>query len=310
MIYRIDNADLAGAKRMGQGNWWRSQLPEHLGRCINDTCKIDEGLTLAYADYHARHDLLQTSLIEREGRALTVTVALQGESSTLGTDGQRFDFVAGYSTVTAFSSVRGERRFPSGRPVRQLRLIVEEALLQRYQLDHLLDGVRDDHSARHLFFGKHGAASEHLAQTLVRLHGQDGGLLDLQIAALSLLSEQIRPLRPAVDTHARLRADDQQRIVQARDIMMRQYHRQLTVAYLCKVVGTNEFKLKQGFRELFGATPHRLLTDIRMTKAWELLETGMHAGSVAVQVGYRHLSSFSAAFERYYGRTPKKVGRK
>lgn len=60
-------------------------------------------------------------------------------------------------------------------------------------------------------------------------------------------------------------------------------------------------------RELFGTSPHRMLTDIRMQKAWELLETGLHVSTVAYQVGYQHLSSFSAAFERYYSRTPKSV---
>ncbi|MEG1770820.1 MAG: helix-turn-helix transcriptional regulator, partial [Comamonas sp.] len=70
-----------------------------------------------------------------------------------------------------------------------------------------------------------------------------------------------------------------------------------------------EFKLKQGFRELFGTSPHRMLTDIRMKKAWELLECGLRVSTVADRVGYRHLSSFSAAFERHYGRTPKSVAR-
>ena len=73
--------------------------------------------------------------------------------------------------------------------------------------------------------------------------------------------------------------------------------------------GSNEFKLKQGFRALFGTSPFRLLTEIRMQKAWELLESGRRVSSVADQVGYRHLSSFSAAFERHHGRTPKSVAR-
>lgn len=56
---------------------------------------------------------------------------------------------------------------------------------------------------------------------------------------------------------------------------MSQFDRPLTIAYLCAAVGTNEFTLKQGFRELFGISPHRMLTDIRMEKAWKLLETGL-----------------------------------
>lgn len=310
MTYRIDAADIAAPARRGLGSWWRSQLPDALGPCTNDLCRLDDGLALAYADYRPRHDLLETSAIDRDCRALTITVALEGASSTIGSDGQCFEFIAGHSTVAAFASARAVRRFPANRSTRQLRLIADESLLRRYRLEHLLDGVADDQRARHLFFGRHNAATRQLAQTLVHLHGRDGSVLDLQIAALSLLSAQTQALQPPPTlTPGRLRPQDQQRMLQARDILLQQYGQTLTIAYLCTTVGTNEFKLKQGFRELFGTSPHRMLTDIRMKKAWELLECGLRVSTVADRVGYRHLSSFSAAFERHYGRTPKSVAR-
>lgn len=134
-------------------------------------------------------------------------------------------------------------------------------------------------------------------------------MLDLQIAALSLLSEQTRALIPSPPLRVSLKGEDQDQILRVREILMNQYDRQLTISYLCATVGINEFKLKQGFREMIGTSPYRMLTDIRMKKAWELLETGLYVSTVAYKVGYEHLSSFSAAFERYYGRTPKSVAK-
>ncbi|MFD2883666.1 helix-turn-helix transcriptional regulator [Pseudomonas lini] len=87
-------------------------------------------------------------------------------------------------------------------------------------------------------------------------------------------------------------------MLSARDILMSQFDRPLTVSYLCATLGTNEFKLKEGFRKVFGTSPHRMLTDIRMRKAWELLEAGMYVSTVAYKVGFQHLSSFSTAFEK------------
>lgn len=314
MTYRIDAADIAaptlrGRARGGQALWWRSQLPAALGPCSNEICRLEDGLTLAYADYLPGRDLLESSAIERECRALTITLALEGASSTLASDGQCFEFIAGHSTVTAFASVRGLRRFPARRRVRQLRLIAHEALLQRYGLEQLLDATGAGAGARQLFFGAQGGASRQLAQALVHLHGRDGGLLALQIAALSLLSEQSRALLAPAPRPRRLGDLDQQRLQQARDILLQQYAQPLSIAYLCTATGSNEFKLKQGFRELFGTSPHRMLTGIRMKKAWELLESGLRVSTVAERVGYRHLSSFSAAFERHFGRTPKAVAR-
>ncbi|MBR8652066.1 helix-turn-helix transcriptional regulator [Achromobacter sp. Marseille-Q0513] len=306
MHYRLKAEDIGAPARLGPSAWQRSRLPPDLGACHTDSLVFDDGLAVAYAHYQPTHDLLDARTLEREP-SLTFTIALEGRSSTVGADGQRFDFMAGHSTVAAFASISGERRFPANQSIRQLRLIADHALLHRYGLDGLLDGVHGNPSARLLHTGQHGAAIRALANSLLHLRDQDGSLLDLHIAALSLLSAQSRPCLPPRTPPARLSSRDQERLLRAREILACQFDRPLTVGYLCAAVGTNEFKLKQGFRDMFGTSPHRMLTDIRMRKAWELLETGLHVSTVAYQIGYQHPSSFSTAFERHYGRTPKSL---
>lgn len=309
MAYRLNTADLPGPVRLNRGVWQRLKLPDTLGACTNDICQVDDGLLLAYTHYHPQRDLLETSAIDRDSRVLTIAMALEGASSNVGINGQRFDFIAGHSTVAAFSSVKGERRFPAHQTIRQLRLVISESLLQRYQLEHLTAAVGQDSLAHPIACDRHNSAAQQLAATLVHLHDRNAGVLDLQVAALSLLAEQTRRFLPDCRHSSRLQAEDEARVRQARDILIAEFARPLTLAYLCTVTGTNEFKLKQGFRELYGTSPHRMLTDIRMKKAWELLETGARVSTAGYQVGYQHLSSFSAAFERYYGRAPKSVAR-
>ncbi len=309
MTFRLEETDMSEPIRIGQGIWLRSRLPDDLGDCTNDMCLLDDGLALAYAHYRPRHDLMEHRCVQRQDNVLIITVGLEGESSTLGVNGQRFDFVAGHSTLAASSTVRGARRFPAGQSIRQLRLIASETLLSRYRLEHLLDGIRHDHSAINIHFGPSAVAVQRMALSLEHLHHRDAGVLDLQIAALGLLAEQTRAFQTPIVATSELREDDEARMLRARDILMSQYDRQLTIPYLCTAVGVNEFKLKQGFRKLFGTSPHRMLVDIRMKKAWELLESGLHVSSVAYRIGYQHLSSFSAAFERHYGRMPKSVSK-
>ncbi|MEN4946422.1 AraC family transcriptional regulator [Pseudomonas proteolytica] len=262
---------------------------------------------MTYSSFNPNFDLVEVGSFEGE-RALTVAIALSGQSSSTGMDGQRYDFIGGHSTVATYGSLRGERCYPAKQAIRQLRLVAKAPLLQRYGLEYLLLDNAKDLSANHLFCGKHGAATQRLADSLVHLHDQAGGLLDIHIAALGLLSEQIRPLAPApTPVEEKIRAKDQDLMLSARDILMSQFDRQLTVGYLCATLSTNEFKLKQGFRKVFGTSPYRMLTDIRMAKARELLESGMYVSTVAYKVGFQHLSSFSAAFEKYYGRTPKSL---
>jgi len=311
MSYHLSTADIAPPGRLaggsGQPAWLRTRLPKELGICFTDSMQFGDGLRLVYADYTPARDLRETGVMEREHAALTMTVALQGRSSTLGTDGQQFDFVAGHSTLAAFASVRGQRHFPAHRPIRQLRLIAEAPLLHQYGLDRLTRNVQRGQSAR-LACAQTSAAARHLADTLLHLYRHAGCPLDLHIAALSLLSAQTRDVlpRPAARTAA-LRRPGQDTILRARDMLVQHFGRPLTVAYLCAMLGTNEYKLKQGFRACFGTSVHRMLTDIRMQKAWELLETGLPVSTVAHQVGYQHPASFSTAFAQYYGRVPKSV---
>jgi len=311
MTYHLTPADVAAPVPLNHGlqpsPWLRAQLRQELGACFVDSVTLDDGLSLAYAHYVPTRDLLETSAWQRDRAALTITVALQGRSSTLGADGQRFDFVAGHSTLAAFSSMRGERHFPAHHAIRQLRLIAEAPLLHKYGLDSLPRSIQRERSML-LTCTPYAAATQRLADALIHLHDRAGGLLDLQIAALSLLSEQTRHLRPTTMMRtAILRGQDQDKMLRARDVLLRQFDRPLTLAYLCTAVGTNETKLKQGFRTLFGTSVHRMLTDVRMQKAWELLETGLPVSTVGYRVGYQHPASFSTAFVQYYGRTPKSV---
>ncbi|NJK75120.1 MAG: helix-turn-helix transcriptional regulator [Microcoleus sp. SU_5_6] len=75
---------------------------------------------------------------------------------------------------------------------------------------------------------------------------------------------------------------------------------------LAKKAGINDYKLKIGFREVFGTTVFGYLRNQRMEQARQLLlEQQMNVSEVAQTVGYASLSQFSTAFKHYFGITPK-----
>ncbi|ALM47703.1 hypothetical protein AMR72_01580 [Flavobacterium psychrophilum] len=76
---------------------------------------------------------------------------------------------------------------------------------------------------------------------------------------------------------------------------------------LSRKSGLNDFKLKKGFKELFGATVFGYLRDLRMTTARDLLiGTSQSIAEIAEQCGYVYVQSFSTAFKSKYGITPEK----
>ena len=289
----------AAAPRPG---WRRVALPAHAGDCHADWLDLDAHLALVHSRYTPSQDLIEESAAGQGGRTLAITLALHGASAYRGADGSALDFRGGDTTVTSFGRRHGERRYAGGATVSQLRLLVGEPALRRYAGDAQASALLGDGTLRQLAQGRTPTDLAALACELAR--GCDP--LDGHIKALTLLSRQLGALATPPEP-GRLSQADIARLEQARALMVEQLDRDLTVQYLCLATGLNEFKLKEGFRKHYGTSPGRLLTELRMRRAWELLETGCQVAQAAYRVGYRHPANFSAAFTRFHGRTPKSV---
>ncbi|MGB3343639.1 MAG: helix-turn-helix domain-containing protein [Aequorivita sp.] len=77
---------------------------------------------------------------------------------------------------------------------------------------------------------------------------------------------------------------------------------------LANEFGTNEFKLKYGFKQMYGTTVFRFLKDERMRKGKVLLEnTSLPVKTIAEMCGYMNPSHFSKDFREAFGVTPRGV---
>jgi len=81
----------------------------------------------------------------------------------------------------------------------------------------------------------------------------------------------------------------------------------LSHCQIAKRAGINEFKLKNGFKEVFGTTVNGYMTQQRMNKARKMLESGGTSVSEAAwSIGYTNVSHFISVFRKYFGVTPGK----
>jgi AraC-like DNA-binding protein len=73
-------------------------------------------------------------------------------------------------------------------------------------------------------------------------------------------------------------------------------------------VGLNEYKLKRGFRELFGTTVFAYLAEQRLELARKMLrDTDKTAAEIAFALGYATPQHFSVAFKKRFGVSPKSM---
>lgn len=94
-------------------------------------------------------------------------------------------------------------------------------------------------------------------------------------------------------------------IHEAREMISRNLKYHYRIPEIAQKVGINEFKLKNGFREVFGDGLYEYLLTERMREARNLLhEAGKNIKEIAAMTGYKSVNSFIKAFKRKFNQTP------
>ncbi|GAT62923.1 AraC-type DNA-binding protein [Paludibacter jiangxiensis] len=101
---------------------------------------------------------------------------------------------------------------------------------------------------------------------------------------------------------------DKGRLLFARQYLLDHLTMPPTIDELAKIAGINSFKLKNGFKELFGDTIYSYLNSFRLEKAVNMIALGeKNMTQIAFELGFSSLQHFSTAFKKAYGCSPKKI---
>lgn len=121
---------------------------------------------------------------------------------------------------------------------------------------------------------------------------------------LVLLTESyVRSQQP--QSHYLKKEYDRERILFARDYLLKNMDYPPTLTELANIAGINVFKLKRGFKETFGQTVFEYLAETRLELAKnDLLNTDKSVTEIAFELGYSSLQHFSGAFKKKFGVAP------
>jgi AraC-like DNA-binding protein len=129
----------------------------------------------------------------------------------------------------------------------------------------------------------------------------EGKALELLAAYLheSLLERQASPATQG------LSRTDVASLQQARQILDAELLHPPGIAALARMVCLNEYKLKKGFKQLFGMPVHAYVIDQRLEAAVHLLEQGkLRITEAAIAAGFGKAGHFTEHFKRKYGMNP------
>ncbi|WP_338874830.1 AraC family transcriptional regulator [Spirosoma sp. SC4-14] len=136
--------------------------------------------------------------------------------------------------------------------------------------------------------------------------------LYLETVVIDLLRQQIGQA-DAQYSHrpTSLKASDIDKVYAVKELLDTDPLAPYSLLQLARTVGLNDYKLKKGYRELFGTTVFGYLNSLRMNYAHQLLrDTDKTIYEVAMQLGYSETHHFSAAFKRTFGYLPSRIARR
>lgn len=140
-----------------------------------------------------------------------------------------------------------------------------------------------------------------------------GGIkkLFLQSKVLELLAlqcEQYERTEQIRNSVQQISAAEKEKLYYARDLLLKSMHTPPSLAVLSKMAGLNEFKLKNGFRQLFDNTVFGYLNDHRMEYARKMiLRQQSSMTEIADELGFSSVQHFSIAFKKKFGVSPSKI---
>lgn len=132
--------------------------------------------------------------------------------------------------------------------------------------------------------------------------------LQSKTAALLMLALEQLISRPA-ETQAGipLRKYDLEKLYEAREYLLHNIENPPTLKQLAHRVGLNEFKLKKGYKQVFGTTIFGDFNKVRMEEARHyLLETDKSIADISLLAGYDDPPNFIRAFKHYFGTSPNR----
>jgi len=274
---------------------------------------------LLILDTHFEFRQVATDLFTVEGESILLLFFLQGQAGSAPAG--RAGYVGNVHSMYYLPGLQAAFDMPAGEPVQYFAIILSKEFYFR-----LLDQQCQLHQAFVAAVARAeptGLAPAHLPITAemhqlihdIRHCTREGLLkrffIEAKILELLLLQlEQGQAPAPCLDRPAGLRPDEQQKLEACRLLLENHYVAPPSLKELTRLVGLNEFKLKQGFKQQFGLPVRAYLIQFRLNKARQLLlETEYSVGEVASLVGYKNGAHFTAAFKEKFGLLPSAMQR-
>lgn len=316
----IKNVMIEQAGINGSRNTLVQSIPDLKDTAVQSRCQeyqIQEGFSVSLLDVEPENDLSLS--FERDHPTLNFGFVLSGNFTNRikapGLNPKGFSNQAGASGIIFLPRQEGCLTIPGNRRVTLVHVHLSPPVFHSLfypDRDNIPKGLQSVMEGRqdHCWSFRSGISME-ARDCLNRLMtGPVPGApvrIFYQGIALDLLAGQIARANAGAAPVTGLSLDNRDRVVQARELLVRDLSSPPCIKQLARTAGLNMNKLQQGFRSLYGVSVFQYLQSFRIEEANRLFhETDMNVSQAAFAVGYTNVSHFSRAYKKHFNILPKK----
>lgn len=266
-------------------------------------------ITIIYNVYQVNEDLALD--FKCSPGTLHTHIALKNDSQYYISGIGDFYLAEGQFNVIEAPDLEGTYFLERGREYHTLHVVFSSEFLDKLLpvFHYLEEWLASDSPRPRPLFKVHSWLTVQLKDIIDRiLHCQYADeLLDFyrEIKTRELLCLALTPRNGQVTPATRLTRRNIALVHESRQLLERNYCSHLTISSIANQIGMNEFKLKAGFKQVFGISMFDYLIKTRMQAAREfLLDTDKPIKEIASLTGYATKQSFLNAFKKYFQDTP------
>jgi AraC-like DNA-binding protein len=292
------------------------EASEEIAKGTVQLFKLRPGFELMIENSQPRENL--DASIEEEGSLLVISFCLSGKMR-ITFRGQKGDFTVGKGQEILCFTPRSMRtaELMAGQNYTWVNIRIEPKLLHGFiegefdQIPTDICGIMEESHGGN-YFSRIGSMTPSMLMAIHQiLDCPYRGFIKrmyLESKAMELITHQLALLvSKETDPKPRpiLCPDDIERIHYARDILIENSQNPPTVYELSLMVGLNELKLQQGFRQIYSKTVFAYFRDYQFERARCLLKEGnMNVAEVAYKLGYSKVDNFASSFKKLFSVSP------
>ena len=290
------------------------QYPEQLGQGTYREIRLRQGIVLDIVRYHL-HDRIIVRSPERS-HVMEFNFVIAGKYTLLGKFLHNHSLAVGQYELfgSGIASMERWEQSPT-EPIMSVGVHIEPESFQAFLEDCELASIELEHLTRSSdrYYDCIGTTTVAMQTVLHQiLHCPFRGItkklyLESKVWELmALLIEKEQERDRGRRSNLTLKPIDIERIHHAKEILKNNLDHPPSLTELARQIGSNEYALKRGFREVFGTTAFGYLHGYRIEQARQLLlENRLNITEIAHKLGFTNYNSLSKGFRKKYGVTPK-----